>query len=223
MTEMKAWSFTAVKSYETCPLKYYEESVIKRYPFQETEAIRYGNVVHKLAEDFICGDVAGLPENLKQFERGLTVFRNMPGKKLCEFKMGVTAYWQPCSFFDKFVWARGVADLLILQDDVAYVVDYKTGSSKYPDKKQLELMSMMVFTHFKHIKRTKSALLFIKGPVLIKESFSADQMPELIKVWQGKASKIADSHKKNLWPPRQNGLCKNYCPVETCAFNGANK
>jgi RecB family exonuclease len=218
---MKSWSYSAVKSFETCPLKYYEVAVLKKYPFQETEAARYGVMVHKMAEDFVR-DGTPLPKNLEAFERALQVLRNIPGDKHCELKMGVTADWHPCDFFDSYVWARGIVDLLIVKDDLAYIVDYKTGSNKYPDKKQLELMALMTFTHFPKVQRAKSTLLFLQGPALVKASYTREQAPELIDSWQAKARRIADAHKNNRWPPRQNGLCKSYCPVETCTFNGAN-
>ena len=37
---------------------------------------------------------------------------------------------------DKKLWVRGMADLLIIDDDTltAWVVDYKTGNNKYPDR-----------------------------------------------------------------------------------------
>ena len=54
---------------------------------------------------------------------------------------------------------RGIADLLIVDEEslTAWVVDYKTGKDKYPDKEQLTLMSLMVFAHFPIIRVVKSA------------------------------------------------------------------
>jgi hypothetical protein len=40
----------------------------------------------------------------------------MKGDKLCEFKMGLTENLEPCGFFDKDVWYRGISDLTIIVD-----------------------------------------------------------------------------------------------------------
>jgi hypothetical protein len=50
------------------------------------------------------------------------------GKKLCEYKMGLTENLEPCDFFAKDVWFRGAADLIILDEEAetAWVIDYKT-------------------------------------------------------------------------------------------------
>jgi hypothetical protein len=72
----------------------------------------------------------------------LDKLKSMKGEKLCELKMGLTENLEACGFFDKDVWFRGVADLIVLDREagVAKVIDYKTGkSAKYADKGQLEL------------------------------------------------------------------------------------
>lgn len=53
MTKPIAWSHTALKDYEGCPRRYHEVRVLKKYPFQETEATRYGNDLHKAIELYI--------------------------------------------------------------------------------------------------------------------------------------------------------------------------
>jgi ATP-dependent exoDNAse (exonuclease V) beta subunit len=46
---------------------------------------------------------------------------------------------RPVRFKDDNRWVRGIVDLLIVDNDYAFIVDYKTGSHKYPDPKQLRL------------------------------------------------------------------------------------
>jgi hypothetical protein len=41
-----AWSHSSLKDFEGCARRYHEVKVLKKYPFQETEATRYGNQVH---------------------------------------------------------------------------------------------------------------------------------------------------------------------------------
>jgi hypothetical protein len=46
---------------------------------------------------------------------------------------------------------------------------------------------------------------------------------ELADVWQGllpRAMRLERAYDKDEWPARSSGLCKAWCPVITCSFNG---
>ena len=136
-----------IKDFEQCPKQYYHKHILKEVPFVQTEAILYGNEFHKMAEDFISKDVP-VPGKFSFASKALTSLKDRKGDKLCEIKMGLTENLEACDFYASDVWFRGIADLVILDDEVATVVDYKTGkSSKYADKGQLELISIHI--HYK--------------------------------------------------------------------------
>jgi RecB family exonuclease len=56
------WSFSRIKAFDQCPKQFYHTHILKEFPFQETEAIRYGSEFHKIAEDFM-GRTHLSPEN----------------------------------------------------------------------------------------------------------------------------------------------------------------
>jgi hypothetical protein len=92
-------------------------------------------------------------------------------------KLGVKqtdAGYEPCGFFDKDVWWRGVADVVITQDTLAFSIDYKTSkNAKYADLKQLDVVAAALFTHFPQITKIKSALAFVVSNEFIhKEHFA---------------------------------------------------
>jgi hypothetical protein len=158
MTKAGAWSYSRMKGFETCPKQYYHVNVLKEYPFEETVATRYGNEFHKAAELYIK-DNQPVPGKFAEFEPILQSLRDKPGDKHCELKLGLTADLEPCGFFAKNVWFRGVVDLLIIDGDRAFIVDYKTGkSAKYADPDQLELMALTVFAHYPQSKRLRPGL-----------------------------------------------------------------
>lgn len=157
------WSFSKIKSFQQCPKQFYHEKVIKQYPFKMTAAVRYGDQFHRAAEHYIK-DGAELDRRFTYAKPALDRLNNKSGDKLCEYRMGLTRRLEPCSFYAQDVWFRGIADLLILNEDdrLAHVVDYKTGkSAKYADRGQLELMALSVFRHFPYIETVKAALLFV--------------------------------------------------------------
>ena len=131
------WSFSKIKSFQQCPKQFYYEKVIKQYPFKMTDAIRYGDEFHKAAENYIKGEE--LDARFEYARSALDSLDSKKGDKLCEHRMGLTSDLEACGFFDKDVWFRGIADLLILNesDKLAWVIDYKTGkSARYADKGQ---------------------------------------------------------------------------------------
>jgi hypothetical protein len=118
------WSFSRIKAFNTCPKQFYHVNVLKEFPFVETEAMRYGTEFHKAAEDFIR-DGTPVPAHFRFAAPALEVLAARPGQKLCEQKLGLNERLEPCDFFAKDVWFRGIVDLAIIDGDRAYIVDYK--------------------------------------------------------------------------------------------------
>lgn len=214
-----AWSHSSLKDFEGCNRRYHEVKVLKNYPFVETEATRYGNDVHKALELYVK-DGTPIPEKYAQFKPTVDALLKKPGRKLPEYKMALTADLQSTDWFAKDVWVRGIADLLVVDDDnlTAWVADYKTGNDKYPDRDQLVLMSIMVFEHFPHIRRVNSALLFIVKNSMVKLQMQRDQKDAAWWRYRERTAKIEACYEHDVWNPTQTPLC-GWCPVTTCEFN----
>ncbi len=215
----KSWSFSALKTFETCPRKYHAEKVEKLYPFEDTVHTIYGKKVHLACEEYIR-DGKPLPKGMEQFQDALDALNKIPGDKHCELEMALTADRQPTEFKAKEVWVRGIADLVIVNGDKARIVDYKTGSAKYPDKKQLELMSLMLFEYFPEVQEVKAALAFLLHDVVVKAKYQRDDAEKLWKKWESRTDILDAAFEHDNWPPNPNGLCRKWCPVEHCEFNG---
>lgn len=213
------WSHSSLKDYEGCARRYHEVKILKKYPFQETEATRYGTQLHLAAEEHIRDDKP-LPPQFAFIQPTLDALKKKPGRKLAEQKMALDEELCPVGWFDKKVWVRGIADLLILDDDnlTAWVVDYKTGNNKYPDREQLVLMSLMVFRHYPHIREVKSALLFVVKEDMVKHSMSVDEAEAEWWRYRERVGRIAASMEADVWNPTRTPLC-GWCPVKSCEFH----
>jgi len=213
------WSHSALKDYEGCPRRYYEAKVLKKYPFTDTQATLYGKELHEAAEFYIKDDKP-LPPQFEFIKDVLDALKAKPGRKLCEYEMGVRADLTPCGFMDKDVWCRGIADLLIINDDnlTARVIDYKTGNNKYPDREQLKLMALMVFAHFPHIRRVEGALLFVVKEDIAKASFMVGEAEEYWWDYRERVARIEQAHETGVWNPKPTPLC-GWCPCKDCEFN----
>ena len=213
------WSHSALKDFEGCARRYHEVKVLKKYPFPDTEQIRYGKALHKAAEDYVK-DGTPIPEQFAFVQPIIDALLTKPGRRYPELEMALTVDLTPCSFKDEKVWVRGIVDLLIVDDDnlTAWVVDYKTGNNKYPDVSQLELMSLMVFANFPHIRQVNSALLFVVKEDIVKFKMTVDEAPAAWQRYRERVAKLEACHSNDVWHPNQTPLC-NYCPVRTCEFN----
>jgi len=211
-----AWSHSALKDYEGCARRYYNVRVLKKYPFEETEQIRYGKELHKAAELYVKENKP-LPPQFEFLSATLQALMRKPGRKLAEHEMALTSDLKVCEWFAKDVWVRGVADLLILDDDnlTAWVVDYKTGNDKYPDRDQLTLMSLMVFAHFPHIRQVNSALLFVVKKSIVKAKMTYDEQEQSWWDYRERVGRIEQSAAAGVWNPSQSPLC-GWCPCTSC-------
>ena len=137
--------------------------------------------------------------------------------------LGLTEDLEPCSFYAKDVWYRGIVDLLIINEekDSGLIVDYKTGKHPHKaDTDQLELMSLAVFKHYQHIKKIKSAQIFLVKDTLVKAKYSSAQQDDLWVKWKEEINNVSICPANGVWNAIENFTCKKWCPVTNCIHNG---
>ena len=211
------WSFSSLKEYINCPRQYNELKNLKNYEKKQSEQMLYGSEVHKALEDYTRSGVE-LAKNYQRFKPMIDALLAIPGTKYPEYEMALTREKEPCDFNDENRWVRGIVDLLIVDGDYGFIVDYKTGNDKYPDRDQLILMSLMVFAHFPHIRQVNSALLFVVKNSMVKHKMTIDDKDFHWWRYRERVAKLANSFANNVWNPTQTPLC-NWCDVKTCEFN----
>ena len=216
------WSYSSISLFQQCPRKYHRLRVVKDIVEPVQEHLLYGSAVHKAAEEYVR-DGTPIPEKYAFIQEYLDPLKAMPGEKLCEYEMGLTKDMQPCGFRDKNVWFRGIADLLVINGDKARIVDYKTSkSSRYADKKQLELLSLLTFKHFPQVKSIKAGLLFLVIKDLVGAEFTADQQTEAWGKWIPETNQLESAMITDVWNPRPNFTCRGWCAVTDCEHNSKN-
>jgi hypothetical protein len=215
------WSYSSLGLFQQCPRKYYRLRVVKDIVEPEAEHLLYGKLVHEAAELHIRDGVP-IPEKYSFLTPVLDVLKAIPGEKHCEYKMGLTADLEPCDFFDKEnVWYRGIADLIIIEGNLAHIIDYKTGkSAQYADTKQLELMALCVFKHFPQVERVKAGLAFVVCEEFVKAKYSKDEAPQKWITWLQETNKLEAAHDNDVWNAKPNFTCRKFCPVKDCEHNG---
>jgi hypothetical protein len=218
---MTAWSYSSITLFDQCPKKYYHLRVKKDIKEPESEAMNYGKDLHLAAEEHIR-DGKELPGKYKFIQPMLDKLKAVPGEKLCEYKVAVRLHGgklEPCDFFAKDVYYRGIADLVILDRDnqEARVIDYKTGkSAQYADTKQLKLLSAALFIHFPDIKVIKAGLLFVVANDFIKEKYDSNFKLAYFEQIRPTVIQLESAIESDVWNPKRNFTCKGWCPVTAC-------
>jgi CRISPR/Cas system-associated exonuclease Cas4 (RecB family) len=211
------WSYSSLKQYQNCPKQYYEIKVAQNYEIIPSEQMKYGTEVHKALEDYVK-DGKELATNYLRFKSSVDALKNIPGDKYPEYEMALYKDRTVCNFSDPKRWVRGIVDLLIVDNDYAFIVDYKTGSNKYPDPKQLRLMSLMTFAHFPKVNKIKAGLLFVMHGSFITEEYERKDIDKSWEKFYGPLERLNNSYETNTWPPNYTPLCR-FCPVKSCDFN----
>lgn len=212
---MQAWSYSAIKTFEQCPKKYYHLRVAKDVKDEPGEAADYGTAVHLAAEEFIR-DGKPIPDKFAYMRPIVERLARIPGDKLPEVKLAVTREFEPCGFFDADAWWRGIADLLIIDGHKAWCIDYKTGkSAKYADTKQLDLLAGAVFAHFPEVVTIKSALAFVVSGELIPKSHVSLKRDEYLNVFSTQLDALSTAMDNGVFNAKSGPLC-GWCPVESC-------
>jgi hypothetical protein len=211
------WSYSGLKDYQNCPHQYQQVKVLKNFTKAPTQQMLYGNQVHKALENYVK-DGTPLAKNYERYKKQLDPLRNMEGEKYPEHRMALTFDRAPCRFGDKDYWVRGIADLLVINGDQAFVVDYKTGSNKYPDPKQLQLMALMTFEHFPEVKHVKAGLLFVVHEHFVTSEYEVEKKDEYWADFIPHLERLRLSHENDVWQPNPTPLC-GWCPVRTCEYH----
>lgn len=222
MNKPIAWSYSALKDFEGCPRRYHATKILKLYPYTETAATKYGNQLHKACENYIR-DKTPLPAQFEFMQEIIDTLLKKPGKVLVEQKMALSVDLEKRSWFDKDVWVRGMGDLVILDKDkrMAWVVDWKSGSDKYPDKDQLELMALMIFALYPEIERVQAALVFVARPSMVKQKYTDEIFNRKWMSYRMRVGRIEAAAASDNWNAMPSPLC-GWCPHTPCEHNPKN-
>lgn len=224
-----SWSYSSLTDFEGCPYRYAAKRYYQTTKEEPTEATIWGERVHKAFEERVRDGKPFPADFPTTYEPWAKVLSQLPGEKFFEKKFAVKANHQPCSWGE--AQGRGIVDLLVLHEDTATVIDYKTGKKK-DDQTQLELFSWFVVNHHdfdRKIKTVKSRYIWLKYAGLTPEQL-AEQKVEITtgtkldylsaKLVMNKMLPRIEAMERawneEAFPCFPSGLCVGWCPVTEC-------
>jgi hypothetical protein len=216
-----SWSYSRLHGYEDCPRRFHETQVLKNWGEERSEQLAWGDMVHK-AMATALRENSPLPTKLKILQHWVDKVANTKGELLVEddCRWAITREFKPVPWFSKQAWMRVMADAVKLDDNVALVVDWKTGKSINVDPMQLVITSLMMFLQFPKLLCVRSEFIWLQEDdrttqVLYRHE-AADHWAEIMP----RVLKMETAFHAENFPPTPNRFCKRWCSVRTCEFWG---
>ena len=210
------WSYTALDTFKNCPRMYHAKYVAKSVIEPKTEAMVYGERVHKHFEDRQSSGVV-LPPELEKHEPFMAQLDAKPGVLFTEMKSGITTKMQPCHFFDRDVWVRVIKDWEKLDGKTSTIIDYKTGKP-HQKVEQLALFALHSFVLNSQVELVNAQYYWTMTASTSKKVWGRADIPDLWKLFIPHLKQYAEAYQTDIWQPRQSGLCNGWCPVRECEF-----
>jgi len=219
-----------LSDFKNCPKAYYAKRVEKSVIDPPNDAGLAGDYTHKAFEAYLKDGTplpAQYPLTIRDWPVGLkppAAYQSyldniaaLPGELLVENRYAITKDLEPCEFLAPDVWCRAILDIIILDGEVARVLDHKTGKRKN-DTRQLKLSALMVFLHHPEVMVVKTAYMWLKDGVRDSKTYVRAKEAELWAEFLPDLRQYKQAYKTVTFGPRPSGLCNGWCPVKTCEF-----
>jgi len=222
MSKVMPLSFSRLSTFENCPAQFDYVYVSKRVKDQPNEASEYGDRVHKVLEAYGKGTLDHgtlTDEGTKTLDKWgdlVDMVTSKPGQKFFEHQMAVNNKLQPVDWFAEDVWIRSIADVLVVNGDTAYCLDYKTGKVK-ENPTQLQLFASMVFWHFPEVHTVKTSFIWLKFNETTNAKYERRYLGALWSALKPRFDKVQEVIDLGVFPTKPSGLCpwcsaKDLCP-----------
>ena len=217
-TKPFAWSYSALTGFELCPKKHAAEKVYKQIPYEQNEAAKYGETVHKHFENRLL-KATPLPLDLRHHEPVMLKLYDAPGEGLPEQRLTLTRDLQPTGWFDDDAWCRGIVDYTKINGGSALIVDHKTGRMQ-DGFDQLDLMYAMMTAHMPEILSGRGAFYWTKTKRMPNKKYIQSDVSTIWAAFLPRVKRMEEAQKKEDFPAKPNFLCKSYCKVTNCPYHG---
>jgi hypothetical protein len=215
----KAWSHTALETFENCPRQYYETKILKdRWPFVTTAEMEWGKVVHKKFENYLLyGEPLGA--DLITHKDFLDRFLALPGELAGEERIALDTNLKQVGYFGQNVWYRGQVDARKRDraTRTSHILDHKTGKVK-SDFTQLKSFAMFEFLTQPDIDTVTCEFYWTQMKGASGETYTRDHLPSMLRFFAAKLNRYADAALTDTWITKPSGLCNGWCPVTNCEY-----
>ncbi len=211
-------SYSALNCYdEVCPHQYWHRYILKDIKFVESPQIKAGNEGHALFEQRLASK-RPLPPDRQTWEAFVTPLDFYELK--IEQWYGVTQEGSACESRAPAVWLRGKLDCAIVNQDRAYMIDWKfskPGNSKWEKPFELEVGALLLQAKHPQVKQITAQFAWINENKL-GERFDVSNTRKTWAKINDIVTQINANQHTGEFAKRRSGLC-GWCPVKNCEYN----
>ena len=208
------WSYSALNNFEGCPLRWAHEKFFCDVPWVDSEAMRWGNRVHKAGEIYVkkkvINDIEAFQE-VKPYAKLFLAKKEAGAEVTPELQITLTEDMKPTSWFAKNAWFRVAIDVPVIQDLKAWIGDYKTGAKVKATDDQLKICCAALSIIRPELETFTPKLIWTKHQKITGCTPEVLTKADLTVVWQGVLGRVARMRAAwdaGVFPARPSGLCR---------------
>lgn len=211
-------SYSRLSTFENCPQQFDYLYVTKNVQVVESEAMAYGTRVHEALEMYAKSrDEKYLTRETRKWKSLIDRLLEKKGTHLYEYQMAVTPELEPCDWMAKDVWLRGIADVLVVDGDTAYCLDWKTGKVR-DNPTQLQLFACMVFLHFPEVKTVKTAFVWLNFDQVTDMVYKRSMFDPMWRNLMQRFDYAQETIDLGVFEAKPSGLCRWCAARDICPY-----
>ena len=108
--------------------------------------------------------------------------------------------------------------MLILNETIAEVIDYKTGKQKH-DVTQLRRYALLVMLAHPEVEKVRTGFAWLKDDLLSNPTiYTRADIDGIMQIEEKNYEQIEAAYMTGKFQPKPSGLCNGWCPVTRCEF-----
>lgn len=212
-------SYSRVSCFKKCPAQFEALYVEKSVVDHGNDATQYGTRVHEQLQRYgETGVESELTRESKRWKVLVDKIRAQEGDKYYEYQMAINEDLEPCDWFAEEIWFRGIADVLVVNGDRAYCLDWKTGKSRYEDHVQLQIFAAMVMFHFPQVNIVRADFFWLVEDKHTKLTFDRIHLKTMWSRLSEQFDVVQEAVDLGVFVAKPTRLC-NWCAAQdTCIY-----
>ena len=221
---MIPWSFSRLNDFETCPKSFHEKHILKSVKFDNTSPhLIKGRDIHEKMERAVKQVIetggGGFPKEIHStvpFIQNMVRFARDTSDEplfLTEQQRAMRENLSETSWFGKDVWVRVIWDWLIIADDKAIVIDWKTGKP-WPDQGQLKLFAGAAMAAYPQVESVRTAYVYTEHKKVTRESYEREEYNQIWDEFGERSELIQLANESGNWPAKPSTMGCRWCKVK---------
>lgn len=213
------WSYSRWSTYTKCPFKL-KCSALLRIKEPSGKAAERGDWIHKKGEQFLLGNIRGVPPEYKLFDKELRAIKNLGASS--EADLTTTKNFGSPTRGDDWdgAWCRAKGDALVKPEaSTLSIIDFKTGKMYDSHEDQGELYVVCGLVHEPEVEEVDVEFWYLdSGEVSVKMYTREGDFERLKDKWMERAEPMlkdtrfeptpSDECNRCYYSKRKNGPCK---------------